>query len=975
MKFLRPILPLLVGLIPLIFSSLGGWPRSVSVAAATGNTISIADDQFPDTLNPLQGRPTVDQRIIDLMWDPLVGFDDHSQPFGDLAQSVPTLHNHFVSEQNGQFSVTIVLKQGLKWSDGQPITSADVQFGWQVEMDTQTGPRCAGTCDAITSIDTPDASTAVLHFNGIYGDYLSRLPMVLPEHAFSSASQAAGQLGLNPSYNYENASYVTSGPYQVTNFANNDRIELVPNQYYSALPGPYLSGITFQFYANPAAMIAAAASQATDETEDYTAYQLHALAVGSPSRYTVHVAPSFQYAELLYNTVASPLDDVRVRQALNMAVDRSAVCQAALSMTASDCNGLLQEGPFTPVSPVASHPASLGYDPASAKPLLAAGGYSGQTITITTLAVPEFEAAARVIQQAWDAIGVASTVVAVPPGQLSASWTSGGALATGNFQVALFTATDSVAPDRMVSTYGSRSIPSATSPPSSENWGRVADPQVDADFATAAGTVDDTQRQQDFASLAQRIVSQAYMLALFDEPNISTNDRQLGNFVPNPSGNSWNAFEWYSTLTLATPPTAFNPGAQSPASHLCGRLTGDMTLSAVTGAYQMDCNVLVPAGVTLTIEPGVTLYAADNTRLQVAGRLIADGTSTSRVTFQPCPDCFDAIGQPWGGIQFVPGAESGSSISSADISYARTGIADYPGSTLTNDSFRDNGTGLAVGVSATSTLSLSQDGFEHNAVGLSVQGLGRFRLSNSTVADNQIGLALSVQSSELHLNDNNIEENSSHSIVTSGLSTFRVDAADNWWGTADTTSIRQAVVDCQTDLTLPCVEISPLLPSPVCGTPGSSAGTAGSCVASVATSTPGSTTVPMPDASAVPSTPAATSTRTTVVSRKSSGQKRQVGLTFAFLVVQHSTCWSGAVDRIALQANRRAEIGVTVSVHFPNNKAETLRGHTGARGYWVGAFAIPSHLSHRYPIRVPIIVELHQGKLAAKRVTYVTVVG
>lgn len=71
------------------------WAAPRSNNLATG-TIRIGDWQFPYT-NPVQGYALVLQSLDSLIWAPLIGWDDRSQPFGMLAETVPTLANRGVS--------------------------------------------------------------------------------------------------------------------------------------------------------------------------------------------------------------------------------------------------------------------------------------------------------------------------------------------------------------------------------------------------------------------------------------------------------------------------------------------------------------------------------------------------------------------------------------------------------------------------------------------------------------------------------------------------------------------------------------------------------------------------------------------------------------------------------------------------------------------------------------------------------------
>jgi peptide/nickel transport system substrate-binding protein len=540
------------------------------VARADSGAVLLSDFQFPTTLNPIQASGAVAQQIIAMMWDPLIGFDEASVPFGDLVRSVPTLQNGRAVTKGGHLSITLTLRPNLKWADGIPMTSADILFGWQVYSDKATGPACSGSCSAISGIATPDASTAVITFHGKPGDYLSKLPPALPMHAFPSAADAAQILALNTSYNYEAGGYATSGPFQVQEVVPNDHITLSANPFYDATVGPYLNSVTFTFYATKTAMITAASSNATDVTADYGPNDLPTLEK-SATNYSLVLHPSFTFEQILYNVdptynaAPNPLNDVNIRKALNMAIDRDTLCRTALQLDSPSCTSIMQEGPITPASALHASPAGLGYSPAAAQQLIAASSFPhGFSLDLVVAAGTAFrKAEVTVVQTDWAKLGVTANVTTTPSSQLRASWENDGVLAHGQFEAALLPQTDSYYSEWLPHSYEAQYIDRTQTTHSSrnDNFGGVNDPQVASDLTNADNSVDQVVRQHLYADADQRIVDQAYMLALYARPDIYTADHNIGYFMPNAGGDTWNSFEWYSTKTYAVPPPAFDTKA------------------------------------------------------------------------------------------------------------------------------------------------------------------------------------------------------------------------------------------------------------------------------------------------------------------------------------------------------------------------------------------------------------------------------
>lgn len=105
----------------------------------------------------------------------------------------------------------------------------------------------------------------------------------------------------------------------------------------------------------------------------------------------------------------------------------------------------------------------------------------------------------------------------------------------------------------------------------------------------------------------------------------------------------------------------------SSTTTVSGNITANTTWTAAAGPYVVSANVTVPAGVTLTIEPGTTIYFAQGTSLIVNGRLLAEGTGSRRIRFTRAPGTTTT----WGGIRFNNSLVE-NRITHADIEFAST---------------------------------------------------------------------------------------------------------------------------------------------------------------------------------------------------------------------------------------------------------------------------------------------------------------
>src|ERR687885_1447022 len=140
---------------------------SAPASGGTGGTLTLAFYQEPNTLVTQYSNQTFAAWTGELTNSGLWNWDDKAQIVLELAEVYPTKENGGVSADG--LTITYKLKKGLKWQDGQPLTSKDIKFTWQAIMNPKnTGIVTKSGYDRIDSIDTPDDQTAVVKFKELY---------------------------------------------------------------------------------------------------------------------------------------------------------------------------------------------------------------------------------------------------------------------------------------------------------------------------------------------------------------------------------------------------------------------------------------------------------------------------------------------------------------------------------------------------------------------------------------------------------------------------------------------------------------------------------------------------------------------------------------------------------------------------------------------------------------------------------------
>lgn len=555
-------------------------PRCKQRNKATG-TIKYSDDQFPDTLNPEQATLAVDFETLDGMFDSLFIYNNKAKFVPQMATNIPTIKNHEILD--GGRTYIIHLKPGLRWSNNAIITSKDIVFGWHIGMAKASGPYCLHACDVITHIDTPNRYTAVFHLSRPSAPFLANdLPPIWPTrwlHAWNNndAHAAAIKLYNDTSFNFENSTYPTDGPYQVTSYLSNDHITLAPMKYYDDENcGGYVKNLRFVFYSTPQAMSIAAASHATDVTQGYTADSVRQLATNAPGKYKLHVDPGFFVEHLEFNQdatykkKANPLHSPAVRVALALALDKAHLIRSALFLQPSQVKSfdawtflfntpnLAQiyadrklQGQWDPIQH--KFLASTGYGTAlaDAKMLLSHTRWRrGFTLDWFTTAIPARVASEKIAAADWARLGVKVNFHTTPSSNLFGTAQQAGILGTGGFQVSEFAyALNTPDPDGWKYNFQSKYIDRRATGHTvfNSNNAGVVDSYLNREFNIGNSAMNSSVRARAYNGIQVEVNKLADWIPLYYRPNIVTNDSHVKNFSNNPTlaGPEWNIYNWH----------------------------------------------------------------------------------------------------------------------------------------------------------------------------------------------------------------------------------------------------------------------------------------------------------------------------------------------------------------------------------------------------------------------------------------------
>ncbi len=493
------------------------------------------------SLNPIFEQNQVENFVDSLIFSKLVTIDNHGNDVPDLAAVVPTLQNGGISK-NG-LTITYHLRHGVTWHDGAPFTSRDVKFSWQQVMNQRNDVSGRVGYDDITSIDTPDPYTVVLHMKRVFPPMIdtffgeSDSPYeIVPAHLLS------GYADLNQAP--FNAQPVGTGPFRFARWERGDRIVLDANPAYFR-GTPHIAQLTILIITDWNTMETELGAGQLDLAIEAPAVNYHRLIenphlVGLPVRSPI-------YESILFNTSRAPLTDVNLRRAIAYAIDSNSIVRDITFGTGHIGNADLSRFSWAYDYSLAHTP----FDPAKADALLDADGWSRDASGIRQKnGVPlslqlvygqgnaGVQALVQDVQQMLRRIGVAVQLKSYALATLYATAQDGGILAAGKFDMSVYPWVSGADPDN-----SSQWLCSMV-PPAGNNDSHYCSAQMDAAQELALSTFDRTVRKRAYARIETLLLQDAPAAFLYDPPMLYVHVPQLQNFTPNGISEGWNAQEW-----------------------------------------------------------------------------------------------------------------------------------------------------------------------------------------------------------------------------------------------------------------------------------------------------------------------------------------------------------------------------------------------------------------------------------------------
>ena len=320
-----------------------------------GDAIVVSSISDARTLLPILASDSASSDLCGMLFNGLVKYDKDVRIVGDLAESWEILERGLV--------IVFHLKKGVRWHDGAPFTAKDVLFTYNKLIDPKVKTPYSGDFERIRSLEVPDDYTVKVTYKEPFAPSLSSWGMwIMPEHILKNEDLNKTDFARNP---------VGTGPYRFKSWKTGEKIELVSNHDYFE-GRSYIDRYIYRVIPDDATIFLELETQGVDMSTlsplEYTRQTDNAF---FRDHYNKFRYPSFGYAYMGYNLSDPKFRDLRVRQAINYAVNKEEIAKTIFFGLAEVTTGPFLKDSWAYNKDVKSVP----YDPAKAKELLGEAGW------------------------------------------------------------------------------------------------------------------------------------------------------------------------------------------------------------------------------------------------------------------------------------------------------------------------------------------------------------------------------------------------------------------------------------------------------------------------------------------------------------------------------------------------------------------------------------------------------------------------
>lgn len=522
-------------------------PISEPETDSAGKSITILFPQEITSLSPLS-TTSYFERIIHQLWNAWAwDYDDQYQPRPVLVSEVPNSENGGISA-DGRV-ITMKLRQDLVWSDGTPLTSQDFLFTYQMFISSNNQVANREPYSLLESLETPDAQTVVMTFATPYAPWQAvSWHGLLPSHILKPIFDAEGTVD-NAEWNLEPT--VGCGPYVFAEWTPGSQVRFTANPNYWA-GKPAIDEIVIRFVAD-SEQVSELTSGAGDMGTFFAFSDIPTLEAAGLRINKVFSGFNEGLSFYLNPVYGHPaLQDIRVRQAIALAINRQALLDELFAGQAQAAMSYWDNTPYLDPS-LTPWP----YDPARSAALLDEAGWMDSNgdglrdrdgvdlaLTYGTTTREIRQKAQAIIREQLLQVGIRLDLIDYPPNVFFSGFADAGPAATGQLDVYQLSSAirfpDPDTADFLCSQLASMQNPGGV------NWIAFCNEELDNLLVTQLTQVGnpDTERQQTFHQISKIVFERAYFIGLWQDPDVWALNQRLANVRLSGVTPFFNVLEW-----------------------------------------------------------------------------------------------------------------------------------------------------------------------------------------------------------------------------------------------------------------------------------------------------------------------------------------------------------------------------------------------------------------------------------------------
>ncbi|TQN32112.1 peptide/nickel transport system substrate-binding protein [Haloactinospora alba] len=525
--------------------------------AGEGETLTIASSQPVDSLSPFLAQFLISTSIHRLAYDYLTNYSpENNEPIPGLAESWET--------SDDGLTWTFTIRDGVEWSDGEPLTAEDVAWTYSTMMSDDGAATANGNfVENFTEVTAPDERTVRIELEQPQSTMLALDIPIVPKHVWKDVDDYA-QFN-----NDDDFPIVGSGPFQITDYQPNQSVTLEANEDYWRDP-PNFDRLVFRYYSDKDAEIEALRKGEVSFASGLTPAQADSLR--DEENITVNNAAGKRFQAFTINPGARTKDgtefgdghpalqDKTVRQAIMRAIDREEIVDKAHGGYAEAAGGYIPSR----YDKYSWQPEEqrLGFDPQAAEEMLEEAGYEkgsdgvrvspdGERMELRLHAHNDQPAninAAKIMAERLGDIGIEVDNRAVDPGVLS------DALHEGEYDLIFTGWSVNPDPDFVLGIHTCDALPET--PGTMRGDAYFCDEEYDELYEKQLREYEDEEQRAEYVADMQRILYDEAVVNTLAYPDAIEAYRsdQIGSIQvqPEPDGNIWGQ-DGHWSWTSATP--------------------------------------------------------------------------------------------------------------------------------------------------------------------------------------------------------------------------------------------------------------------------------------------------------------------------------------------------------------------------------------------------------------------------------------